>query len=178
MLPMIIIALFIVGCSSSQTDVDKKVMGEFDNAPIWIKTQQLPGKISALGKATKGSLTFNEQRDAAISSAQDELSKKVQVKLIDVFKILSDESVDTKLYEEHVSLATQEIVNNALKNSKIMKLWQSYSKNIYVLVATDIQKIKDDIKISVATDFRDMPNIKSNFTLKLEQGDINLKLTH
>ena len=176
LIPISLIIFLIAGCSTSDSKVDQNIIGEFDNAPTWIKTKQLEGKISELGKASVESEFFAEKRDSAIANAQEELSKKIRIKILNIFSSINDSNVDATEYETKVSTATDEIVQSASENSKIMKLWLSNSKTIYVLVSTDIQKIKDSIKSSTKVTFKEMPSISSNYSLMLEQGNIDLEL--
>ncbi len=175
-LPLFFAVFFIAGCSFNGGEVKTTAVGEFDNAPNWVQTQQLPHKISGFGGAKKGKLNFRAQRDEAIKNAQEDLSKKLRTKTLRIFKLLSDTSIDKKLYEEDVKNATDEIVKNASAHAKVMKLWQSNAKSIYVLVSTDIQKIKYDFKVLVTTTFKDIPTVSSNYELKLEQGIIDAQL--
>ena len=173
---ILLMILFIAGCSLYKVD-DIEVIGEFDNAPTWVITKQLEGKISELGSSTKGELDFRQQRDFAIGNAQKSLSNKLQVKVINVFKLLKDPNVDAAEYDVKVAEESKVIVNNATKNSKIMKLWQSHTKTIYVLVSADIQNIKEDFRNSLQTTFKGMDSISSNYTLQLEQGNIDIELS-
>jgi len=177
-LPLTLIIFLIAGCSSSDSKVDANIVGEFDNAPSWVTTMQLDSKVSELGKASKDASNFAQQRDSAITNAQEGLSKKIRIKVLNIFKLLKDSNIDEKAYEEKVIIATDEIITFASKNSKIMKLWQSNSKTIYVLVSTDTQKIKESIKLSTKTTFKDMPSIRSNYSLELEQGNIDIELSN
>ncbi len=168
----------IAGCSFKKSEVNAPTIGEFDNAPSWVLTQQLPNTISGLGSAKKEKLNFTQQRDKAIANAQNDLSKKLHLKALTIFKLLRDTTMDQKLYEKYVANAQDEIVKDASKNAKVMKLWQSNSKTIYVLVSTDIQKIKHHFKVLVSTTFKDIPAVSSNYELKREQGIIDAQLSN
>lgn len=176
-IPIALILFLIAGCTTKDSKLDKKIIGEFDNAPTWIKTKQIEGKISELGKASFESNIFAEQRDSAVANAQEDLTKKIRIKILNIFKSINDSNIDVTEYETKVSTATDEIVQSASKNSKIMKLWLSNSKTIYVLVSTDIQKIKESIKSSTKITFKEMPSISSNYSLRLEQGSIDTELS-
>lgn len=172
-----LIILIISGCSTSKVD-DAVKIDEFINAPTWVNTKQLEGKISELGSSSKNELTFVEQRDFALNNAKESLSNKLQVKIINIFKLLKDPNVDEAVYEKKVSDETNTMLSNALRDSKIMKLWQSDTKTIYVLVSTDIQKIKEYFKIALKTTFKDMDAISSNYILELEKGNIDIQLSN
>lgn len=175
-IPLTIIIFLIAGCSSSDSTVDQNIIGEFDNAPSWVSTKQMENKISEIGKASTKSKNFAQKRDSAITNAQESLSKKLRIKVLNIFKSIKDINLDATEYEMKVSTATNNIIESASKNSKIMKLWQSNSKTIYVLVSADIQKLKDSIEKSTKVIFKDMPSVSSNYSLKLEQGNIDIEL--
>ena len=173
----LLIILIITGCSATKVDEGEKI-GEFDNAPTWINTKQLQGKVSELGSSSKGELTFRQQRDSAIQNAKESLANKLQVKVINIFKLLKDPTIEDAEYHNKVAQESKAIVLNATNNSKIMKLWKSNSQTIYVLMSSDIQEIKKDFKNSLQTTFKDMEAINSNYTLQLEQGNIDIELSN
>ena len=177
-LPLTLIIFIIAGCSSSKTQVNENVVGEFDNAPTWINSKQIEGKVSELGNAKKRKLNFAQQRDRAITNAQENLSKKLHLKIIEIFKLLNEPSIDQELYNKQMLIATDEIMQNASNSFKIRKLWQSETKTIYVLVSIDIKTLKEAIKFSTSTTLKDIPAISSNYSMQLEQGNIDLKLSN
>ena len=174
----LVFLLFVAGCSSKESGANVKTVGEFDNAPTWVQTQQIANKVSGFGIAKQKDHTFREQRDAAIASAQEDLREKLHTKILQIFKLINDTTLDQELYNQNVIDATDELLKNALQDARVVKLWQSYSKTIYVIVATDTQKIKKEFRIVLDVIFKEMPSVASNYQLKLEQGIIDRKLSN
>ena len=168
--------LLMAGCSTSKEEVKKvKTIGEFDNAPTWVQSANTADFISKVAKSEKISTDFTTQRDDAIFKAKEQLSNDLTTKLNTIFNLLivGEVNADNELYKTKSDTLITYIVKNAMQNAKITNLWQSYSQNIYVKIATPVGKINKDILSSIKSTFVDMSFVSSNYKLYEEQGKID-----
>ncbi len=179
MLIGVISLFFITGCSfMDDAPVEKRVVGELDNAPTWVSVPKTEGYISTVGKAPYTKDSFINQRDAAIKISYENLSIKLEIKILNIFKLLNDSNanVDQEQYTLKSAKATKEIVQTILNNAKILKLYKSNADNIYVQSSVSIELVKKDFEELINTSFKDMHLIIGNYKLHKEQGRIDLEL--
>jgi len=176
---LFIISLMIVGCSKSVDSIQKqKVINELDNAPTWVKSPHLPLYISEVGKSNNIDSEFITQRDEAIEDAKANLSHKIQTKLITIFSLIGKKDLQEDGFAQKIEDAHNLLVSNAINESRVMKLWKSSKSNLYIMVCSDTQKIKNDLHNIINTSFKDHPSIASQYRLYLEQGKIDLALNN
>ena len=174
-----VLALIITGCTTSKQQIEElKTINEFDNAPSWIKAPQIQNYISETGSSSATNETFNIQRDAAIEDAKANLSQKIRTKLINIFSSVGQKYIEDEDFLIKIEEANNEITSNAVNESRVMKLWKSNKENIYVMVSSNTNKLKDDLKEIIDTSFKDYSLMSAEYRLQLEQGNIDIELNN
>lgn len=171
--------LIITGCSTSKKEIEKiKVIDEFDNAPTWIQSPKLNNYISEIGKSSASNEIFNTQRDKAIENAKANLLLTLNTKLTNIFSLIGKKYIEDEVFAQKIEDANNELISNAINESRIMKLWKSNKQNIYVMVSSDTNKLKKDLKSIVDSSFNNYSTVASEYRLHLEQGNIDLELNN
>ncbi|MCW9026718.1 MAG: hypothetical protein OQJ77_05325, partial [Thiovulaceae bacterium] len=161
LLYILTILLIITGCSTSKQKIqEQKIINEFDGAPTWIKAPKLENYISDVGISLNTAETFNIQRDAAIEKAKANLAQKLNEKIINIFSLIGKKYINDDIFLEKIEDANNLLVSNAINESRVTKLWKSNNNNIYVMVSSNISKLKKDLRNIVETSFKDFSKIQ------------------
>lgn len=176
---ILIIALVIAGCSTSKQEIkEEKIINEFDNAPTWIKAPQIKDYISDVGSSSAFEDGFIIQRDEAIENAKANLVLTLNTKLMNIFSLIGKKYIDDEQYMQKIEDANNELISNAINESRVMKLWKSNKNNIYIMVSSNMEKLKKDLRAIIDTSFKNYPAVPAEYRLHLEQGNIDLELSN
>jgi len=172
-------ALFLA-CASSANDGTLQRVGEFSNAPAWVLSPEVKGKIADLGSAKPNAGDdFSLQRQVAAADARANLSNQINVKVSTMLKTFkSTTGAGTKgTYDSSIENVSKQISSNVLVGSKITKMWKSPKGTLYVLVVLDMASIKNQIGKDIKTSFKNDKAMYQKFLASKAQGDLDKELS-
>jgi hypothetical protein len=174
---LLILLLVISGCTTKEK-VTIEVIDEFANAPTWVKAPKLEKYINDVGSSSASNESFIVQRDEAIEDAKANLYRKITKQISNIFHMVGKNHMQDELYLQRIEDANNELVSNAINEARVTKLWKSDKNNIYIMVSSDISKLKKDLHAMISTSFKDFKTIESEYRLLLEQGNIDIELNN
>ena len=168
----------IAGCSTTPKAVPDS--SELADAPSWVLDGggSIEGGSAAVGSARIGNAGMNFARTEALANARDELARQLSLKVKNMVKnftqttgIGDDETVD-----KVSSQVSKQVANQTLNGSKQKDTWISPSSNLYVLVVIDSSSLKNAIKNSVKTSFKNEQALWQQFQAKKGHDELDKEI--
>ncbi|MFQ5561334.1 MAG: LPP20 family lipoprotein [Nitrospinota bacterium] len=170
---------FFGGCSSKTAQVDSDTLkGEFKNAPNWVLSSDMEGGLSAVGSAKIGNAGMAFAKTEAMTLGRDEISRQMNVKVKSLVKNFTQVTGigDDEVVDKVSSQVSKQVVKQVLSGSKQKNLWISPSNELYVLVVVDPSIIKETIKNSVATSYKNDEALWQQFQAKKAHEDLDKEI--
>ena len=182
---LLVMAVFVFGCvlisgcgGGTGNIANKEMANEFKDAPSWVLGGGLEGGNSAVGSAQVGKAGMNFYRTEAMSQARSELARQLGVKVKDLVKnfqqvtgIGDDETVD-----KVSSQVSKQVTSQVLTGSKQKDMWISPGKELYVLVVIDPDILKNTIKDSVQTSYKNEKALWQQFQSKKAHEELDKEI--
>lgn len=158
----IIVSLFFSGCfsfqslnpfSSKEKELEKKEIEIPDDAPLWLNERKIKNSISAIGlsvtkkiKLEKEEFSFHRQK--ALISASQNLTKKIYLKTLNLYKNYLEKLDNPKVYDKDIKKFAEHIALKSLTHSKIINNWLSDENRLFVQIAIDSEIVANQIQNS------------------------------
>lgn len=176
----IVLALFFNGCFypfSSETTTPKKEIVLPENSPLWLINPEKEGYVTQIGATTNiDKKDFNFHRQKALINASHNLTKKIYIKILNLYRDYEEETNDALTYDKDIKKFAEHISLKSLTHSKIVNTWISSDNQLFVqiLVASDIvtEQIQNNSKLL----FKINQNLYKNFLSNRAKKDINIML--
>ncbi len=171
--------VFIAGCGGGSDNVaNKELADEFKDAPAWVLGGGMEGGNSAVGSAKVGNAGMNFYRTEAMAHARSELARQLGVKVKDLVKnfqqvtgIGDDETVD-----KVSSQVSKQVTSQVLTGSKQKDMWISPSKELYVLMAIDPDILKNMVRDSVQTSYKNEKALWQKFQAQKAHEELDKEI--
>jgi len=137
-----ILFTLMTGCSE-KTGIKNSIPGIYKDAPEWVLDSEFSDSVSGSGMAMiNGDYdeAYNEAVDNAKSELYSRLSKKIRSCMSDIFK------KNSSLENEAFARIGASIAQTASSGFKAKDLWRSPDNEIFVLVVSDVDVIRDALK--------------------------------
>ncbi len=171
--------VFLAGCGGGSGKIaNKEMANEFKDAPAWVLGGGVEGGNSAVGSARIGNAGMNFYRTEAMSQARSELARQLSLKVKDLVKnfqqvtgIGDDETVD-----KVSSQVSKQVASQVLTGSKQKDMWVAPSKELYVLVVIDPDVLKNSVKDSVQTSYKNEKALWQQFQSKKAHEELDKEI--
>ena len=151
---------------------------EFQNAPQWVLSPYVEGKLSAVGSAKIGPAGVSFAMTEALANARDELARQIQIKVKNMFKnftqvvgIGEEQTVDKVAVN-----VSKQVAYQVLSNSKQVRNWISPNGNVYVLVVIDKDVVKDSVKQSTIENAKKDKELWQKFLAKKAHEELEKEI--
>lgn len=140
--------LILTGCDNTpqpQSIAITKCVIDGAKAPKWVCNSIDTNKtVYAVGSAFISPLGFNFQKTEAISKARDEISRKGTVLIENMIKKYYESTggKNNQANQRDIVNVSKQLSKSALNNSKMITLWLSPKKTMFVLVGIDRKNIQ------------------------------------
>lgn len=165
---LILVISFFSGCfslsslnpfSDSKDEEENEIIIP-DNAPLWLKKEEYNKTFFAIGVSTKikpSNLKFYKQK--ALINAGNNLSRKIYIKTINIFKKYLEKTSNDKIFENDIKKHAKEVSLKILNITKIKGFWQSPQNELFTLIEVPTVEIAEEIQLESKKLF------KVNYTL-------------
>ena len=151
------LAGLMTGCANNQPKPNVEAC-QMDGAtaPSWVCDggAMMEGGLFAVGSAERSPLGVSFQRTEATAAARDALARQLKVKVKNMFKQFQATTGigDAQTAEKATQNVSKQVAAATLAGSKVMKVWMSPSKTMYVLVGMpDPKAVQQEVKKAVKT---------------------------
>ena len=173
MLMMVTVLMF--GCASTPTLTPAQ--SELENAPDWVKDggSSIEGGSASTGNAKIGAAGMNFARTEALAAARDELARQISIKVKNMTKSFTQSigNGDAETVDRVSTQVSKQVANQTLQGSKQRSTWISPLNNLYVLVVIDENSLKNAVKNSVQTSFKNEQALWQEFLAKKAHEELN-----
>ena len=143
------------GCGVSTPNFDK-CMIDGTQAPSWVCDggATMEGGLFAVGSAEKSPMGPSFQRQEATAAARDALARQIGIKVKNMFKQFQATTGigDAQTADKATQNVSKQVASQTLAGSKVMKVWISPSKTMYVLVGMpDPKAVQQAVKQAAKT---------------------------
>lgn len=172
---LLLVALFMVGCSNSKTIANQTVsqpntQNAYSAQPEWILMPEVEGATAAVGSAKIGKAGLQFARTQALLSARAELARTIEIKVKDLTKSYTNVVGvgENEAVEAVATNVSKSVASQTLKGSKQMNVYISPSNELFVLVAVPNSDLKQDIKSNLINELQSEAKLYQEF--KADQG--------
>jgi len=171
--------LLFSGCAMNNqpapTNNENQCVIDNTNAPYWVCNPEVEGAIAAVGSAPYTPLGMSFQRTEAAAAARDALARQISVKVKNMFKQYQSTTGvgDDMTVEKVAQNVSKQVASVTLQNSKIMKVWSSKDKTLYVLVAVPKDTLVKKVKSAIKTTFKNDKALWQEFKSKKAQEELD-----
>ena len=151
------LAGLMTGCANNQPKPNVEAC-QMDGAtaPSWVCDggATMEGGLFAVGSAERSPLGISFQRTEATAAARDALARQIKVKVKNMFKQFQATTGigDAQTADKATQNVSKQVAEATLAGSKVMKVWISPSKTMYVLVGMpDPKAVQQEVKKAVKT---------------------------
>lgn len=147
-----------------------------DDAPLWLVEKKVKNNVSAIGlsktkkKLDKSELEFQKQK--ALISASQNLTKKIYFKTIKLFKNYIEKLDNPNIFDKDIKKFAEHISLKSLTYSKIENTWISSENELYVQIAVDSLKVAEQIQHASKLLFDVNKTLYQNFLSNRAKKDI------
>lgn len=172
---LITFALVFTACSFSKKPqvVQKKQIEIPTNAPKWVYENTLKNHMVAPGVTkdlNEKELAFQKQK--AMINAGHNLTKKIYVKTVNLYKAYLEKLNNPKIFEKDIKKFAEHIALKSLTHSKIKNNWISPENDLFVQVGVDSNIVAEQIQYSSKLLFGADKNLYHNFLSNRAKKDI------
>ena len=160
----------MVGCGSPDLDFQQCKI-ENVKAPSWVCDggATMEGGIFGVGSSEKSPLGISFQRTEATAAARDALARQLKVKVKNMFKQFQATTGvgDAQTADKATQNVSKQLASEVLSGSKVIKVWFSPSRTMYVLVGMpNTKEVAQQVKKAVKTSFRNDQALWQEFKAK------------
>lgn len=179
---------FFTGCFSFQSinpfskekeKLEKKEIVIPSNAPAWLHENKVKNHISSIGlsvtKDEKGSLDKEEfvfHRQKALISASQNLTKKIYLKTLTLYKNYLEKLDSPNIYDKDIKKFAEHIALKSLTHSDISNHWLSNENKLFVQITVDSEIVATQIQNSSKLLFDVNKSLYSHFLSNRAKKDI------
>ncbi len=183
LLVLLVMSLFLFACGDKapepQTAVEESPQaGEYANAPAWVLDASLEGGLAALGIAEIGPAGMQFARNEAMANGRSELARMINVKVKDLTKNFTQQTGigDETTVEKVSSQVTKQVTDQALQGSKAKSIWVSPKNNLHILMVIDSEMVKNYVKESVETSYKNDQALWQQFQAKKAHEELDKEI--
>jgi membrane-bound lytic murein transglycosylase len=174
-------AALLTACTAQpeEAEADFRCKQNGQLAPKWTCNPYLEGSIVALGVAPKNAGNdYGMQRTEAMSSARDELTRQLSVKVSNLFKSFkaTTGSGTDATFDKSNSDVSKQLASQTLQGSKAVESWQSDEGTLYLLVGLNTGAVKEDMGEAVKTSFKNDKAMYQKFLAAKADGELDAEL--
>ena len=166
----------LTGCMNSTPNFDQCKIDGVD-APSWVCDggATMEGGLFAVGSAAPNPLGIGFQRTEATAAARDALARQISVKVKNMFKQFQATTGigDDQTAEKVTQNVSKQVTYQTLNKSKIIKVWMSPKKTLYVLIKMpDSKTIKQEVKKTIKTTLHNEQSLWQEFKSKKADAEL------
>ena len=142
------------GCAKDVTTPDEQLPNEFAGAPGWVLQgcsaywgDDGGARLCGVGDAKVGS-NMSMARTKATSRARAEISRTLETKVKSMIKDFQEQVTDgeSEMTAEQFTSTTVSLSKSTLNGTSVMDTWYSPTRQIYILVALDVESFSNSVK--------------------------------
>jgi len=172
--------LLLSGCSSKKPEPTFKCQIDGTQAPDWVcnGAANMKDGIYGVGSAPKSPLGFSFQREEAMAVARDEIARKLNLKVKNLFKryYSSTGAPNDQTAERVVTSVSKQLTKQTLKGSKLVKTWISPKGTMFVLMGMNNEDIKKSLKDAVRSTYKNDEALWQEFKAKKAQEELEYQI--
>ncbi|WP_072679572.1 hypothetical protein [Arcobacter sp. LA11] len=176
----IIISLLLGGCFypfSSNTTTSKKEVVLPANSPDWLTNPEKKGYITQIGATTNiDKKEFNFHRQRALINASHNLTKKIYIKVLKLYRDYDEETSDALTYDKDIKKFAEHISLKALTHSKVINTWVSSDNELFVQISVASDIVTEQIQNNSKLLFKVNQTLYKNFLSNRAKKDISIML--
>jgi hypothetical protein len=142
------------GCGKDVTTPDEQLPNEFAGAPNWVLQgcsaywgDDGGARLCGVGDAKVGS-NMSMARTKATSRGRAEISRTLETKVKSMIKDYQEQVTDgeSEMTAEQFTTTTVLLSKSTLNGTSVMDTWYSPTRQIYILVALDVESFSNSVK--------------------------------
>jgi hypothetical protein len=152
-----LLVTFASGCSSPQPKVAKGFTNaSLDGAPGWVLDPTSAKGVAAVGSAQRSPGGIQFQRNEAMASGRDELSRMLGLRVKNMLSNFSRQTGvgEGQSFDKVTEDVSRQMSKETLNGSKQKDLWIAPDGTLFILVSLDPKSVADIAKQSVLTSMR------------------------
>ncbi len=177
----IIVSVLFSGCfypfSSKTVTTPKKEVSLPANSPSWLINPDKKGYITQIGATTEiDKKEFNFHRQKALINASHNLTKKIYINTLKLYRDYEEETNDALTYDKDIKKFAEHISLKSLTHSKIINTWISSDNQLFVQISVPSDIVTEQIQNNSKLLFKINQNLYKNFLSNRAKKDIGLML--
>ena len=174
------VGLIISGCATNQpqkqepknVNMCESVYGQ--GAPDWTCNPEIKGYYSAVGISEPNPMGINFQKTEATAQARDALARELSVKVQNMFKQYQSTTGVGKdqTAEKATTNVSRQLANATLNDSRVYRMWRNKEGKLFVLVIMPKEEVKEKLKQSIKTTFKNDKALWQEFKAKKAQEEL------
>ena len=142
------------GCGKNVTTPDEQLPNEFAGAPEWVLQgcsaywgDDGGARLCGVGDAKLGS-NMSMARTKATSRARAEIGRTLETKVKSMIKDFQEQVTDgeSEMTAEQFTSTTVLLSKSTLNGTSVMDTWFSPTRQVYILVALDVESFSNSVK--------------------------------
>ncbi|MBU1599183.1 LPP20 family lipoprotein [bacterium] len=174
-------SMMIIGCGGAIKETkgtkvqEKGLVKEFDKAPGWVLNPSVEKDLAAVGSAKVGKVGMQFARTEALANGRDELARIMSVKVSNMVKNFAQVTGlgDSQAADKVSSQVSKQVASEVLSGSRQKDMWISPSGDVYILVVVDTSLIKQVVKDSVQSSYKNDEALSQQWQAKNAQDELN-----
>ena len=164
-------ALLMSGCSStvpSATDKNYECEQDGGDAPSWVCMPKADGMYVDIGVASQSSAGFGFMRKKALAEGRSNLAQQIETDVKDKVENFTRTtgSRDNETVDQVTTSVTKQVAHMTMKGSQAIDSWRSPKGTLFLLVAIPKNSIKEEVKSSIKTSFKNDSALWQEFKSK------------
>ncbi len=176
----IVISLLLGGCFypfSSNTETPKKEVILPADSPTWLINPKKRGYVTQIGAtANIDKEEFNFHRQKALINASHNLTKKIYIKVLKLYRDYEEETNDALTYDKDIKKFAEHISLKSLTHSKIVNTWVSSDNKLFIQISVASHVITEQIQNNSKLLFKVNQTLYKNFLSNRAKKDISIML--
>ncbi|MFQ5560055.1 MAG: LPP20 family lipoprotein [Nitrospinota bacterium] len=179
---VVIAGTFIVtGCGGPKkpTQVESpQMIEELSNAPEWVLDPSVEGGIASVGSAKIGKAGIQFARTEALANGRDEIARQITVKVKNLVKSFTQVTGigDDQVVDKVSSQVSKQVSSEVITGSKQKNLWISPSNELFIFVVVDPGIIKEAVKNSVQSSYKNEKALWQQFQAKKAHEELDKEI--
>ncbi|MFH1096397.1 MAG: LPP20 family lipoprotein [Candidatus Desantisbacteria bacterium] len=174
--------MIIIGCGATKKEIkeqpkvqEKGLAKEFANAPEWVLNPSVEKGLAAIGSVKMGNAGMQFARTEALANGRDELVRIMSVKVSNMVKNFSQATGlgNSQTVDKVSSQVSKQIASEVLSGSRQKDMWVSPSGDVYILVIVDTSLIKQTVKDSIESSYKNDAALGQQFQAKNAHEELN-----
>lgn len=171
----ILVSIFFNGCffSFSNETTSKKEIVLPQDSPNWLLNPKKAAYVTQIGAtANINKKEFNFHRQKAIINASHNLTKKLYIKTLKLYRDYEEETNDASTYDKDIKKFAEHIALKSLTHSKVINAWVSSDNKLFVQIAVASDTVTEQIQRSSKLLFKVNKSLYRNFLSNRASKDI------